>query len=191
MNNVWLELMKTLGSVTVISGFIVWLIQRVIALFFSHNLEKFKSDLQKEALTHQIRYETMHAERAQVTKNLYAKLTMTHRDLGSLMSMFQAAGDISQVEKTKKAAESANEFTDYFEQNKIFLDKKLASKIEVLSKTFRSAWIKYDTHKMLNNHSNESMKYWEDSWDIINKRVPEIKQEIEHDFRAIIGIEDT
>ena len=182
------EILKYLISSAVISGALVWLIREVVRLFFSRSLEKFKSELEKEVITHKLKYERMHSDRAEVIKQVYTRITRTHRSLGSFMSRLQLMGESTEEEKGKIAADAANSFTEYYEENRIFIDEDLAKKIDLLSQNFRLAWIKFQTKQHLPKNSDDALKQWQSAWDIINEQIPPIKQEIEKDFRKIIGI---
>lgn len=172
------------------SGILAWLIKAIFKQYFSKDLEKFKASLEKEAFSYRVRYEKMHAERAEVIKNLYKKIVRTHRAFHSFMNIFQQAGDKLEPEKGQLAADEANDFTDYFEENKIFLGRELADKIEDLSKTFRLAWIQFESSRRNEKYSDSYFNNWIEAFKLIDEETPKIKTEIENEFRIIIGIDN-
>lgn len=183
------QLIGIFFSVAAISAAMVWFAKRVIELFFSRKVEQFKNDLEKEAHIYKVRYEKMHAERSEVIKNVYTKMVKMHRSFGSLMSLAEFVGEPTKAEKAKIAADYANDFTEYYEQNRIFFDEKLANKIDNMSKLLRSTWIKFQTSQM-ENVGDFKGKYWVEAWDIIDKEVPKFKKDIEKDFRQIFGVDE-
>jgi len=183
------EIIKNLLYFLISSGLIVWLIKAIFSQYFSKDLEKFKSNLEKEAFSYRVRYEKMHAERAEVIKELYKKISKTHRSFSSFMAIFQKAGDTPEKEKGEIAAQNANDFTDYYEENKIFVDRKLSEKIDKLSAAFRDAWLKFEISRGSRKEEDTYIKFWESAWKTITEETPKIKEEIEDDFRKIIGIE--
>jgi len=138
--------------------------------------------------TFTIKYQKMQDERAQVIKILYQKIVKTYRSFHSYMNPIQMAGEPSQEAKGQEAAKLANEFADYYEENKIFIDKELTKSIDKLSEVFRNAWLKFEEHRMAKQFKEFDLKNWKEGWDIINKDFPPIKEKIEHEFRKIIGI---
>jgi len=141
----WQEITKIIFSTGFIVAGIVYLGKILINQFFSKDLEKFKANIEKEEFSYRIKYEKLHVERAEVIKQIYKKMTKTYRSFHSFMAPFQMSDDLPEKEKGEIAAKNANEFTDYFEENKIFLEKELADKVDKLSITFRSAWHKFQT----------------------------------------------
>lgn len=184
----WLEFFKNLGITGILTTGAVWLSKILITNFFSKDLEKFKADLEKEAFSYRIRYEKIYSEQADAIKKLYKKIVKTHRSFYSFMNIFQKTGDLPEAEKGKIAAECANDFTNFYEENRIFLDKELAKDIDKLSKAFRTAWIKFEISRSVSKEDNSYLKFWDDAWKIIDEETPEIKKNIEKKFRKIIGI---
>ncbi|MDD5569070.1 MAG: hypothetical protein PHG23_01490 [Candidatus Pacebacteria bacterium] len=135
-----------------------------------------------------VKYENLHNERAQIIKNLYQRVVKTYRSFYSYMNPLQLAGEPNQESKGKETAKLANEFTDYYEENRIFIDKKLTKEVDKLSKVFREAWAEFETHRMLQGKKEFDFKNWQKAWNIISKETPLIKEKIEDEFRGIIGI---
>jgi hypothetical protein len=184
----WFEVLKNLGLAGILTAGAVWLAKILISHLFSKDLEKFKSDIEKEAFCDRIRYEKMHSERAEVIKELYKRMTRAHRSFGSFMSPLQLTGELPEREKGEIAAKHANEFTEYYEENRIFLDENSAQDVDSLSSTLRSAWIKFRTSRAVDKASKEYLDYWDAAWKIIDNDIPLIKLEVEKKFRKIIGI---
>jgi hypothetical protein len=56
-------------------------------------LERFKSNLEKEAIEFKIKYERLHDERVEVIKKVYKKISQTYKSFHSLMCPLQLAGE--------------------------------------------------------------------------------------------------
>jgi len=67
------ELSEELGIVSIISVAFVYLTRKITEQFLVRDLEKFKYDLEKEAMKHRVKFEKLHMERAQVIKEIYYK----------------------------------------------------------------------------------------------------------------------
>lgn len=193
----WEEIIKIIGIFIVaagtIAGLIIWIAKKIINHSFSIDLEKFKADLKIEAAKDRIRYEKMHNKRAEVIERLYKKIVRAYRALHSYMHIFQRTGDSTEKEKGEKAAKAANDFTDYFEENRIFIEESLAKRIDDLSKKFKEAWNNFDLSRYLRESKNSSSDYvkkWEEAFNGIDQDANRIKKTIERKFRKIIGIEN-
>jgi len=184
------EILNNLITVLLTSGVIVYLSKALMSNLFSKDLEKFKANIEKEAFSYRVRYEKMHSERAEVTKELYKKIVKTYRTFHSYMCPLQTSGEPSQDEKGGEAVKIANNFTDYYEENRIFVDEELAKKIDKLSETFKQAWNEFEIYRLSKKNREFDLENWREAWKIISEQTPIIKKEIEDEFRKIIGIED-
>jgi len=183
------ELLEKLGIVSIVSVAFVYLIKKIAEQFFARDLEKFKSDLEKEAIQFKIRYEKLHSERAEVIKEVYKKIVRTNRSFHSLMNPMQWAGEPTEEEKGKKAASEINSLVDFYEENRIFFEEKLAGEIDELLKKFRDPWIQFDYSKYKTESKHKDVEEWNKAWKQISEDIPVIKKLIEKRFRDIIGIE--
>jgi len=187
----WFALFQNLGIFSIASGLIVWLIKQFFKQSFAKDLEKFKADLSKEAIQFRVRYEKLHSERAEVIKEVYKRISRTYRAFRSYMCPLQLAGEPSEEEKGKKAADEVNALIDYYEENKIFFEKEIAKEIDNLLQKFREAWNQFDYSKYKTEGKHRDVKEWNKAWKNISEETPKIKELIENRFREIIGIEES
>jgi len=184
----WIELFKIWGIAGIIAAASVWLIKNILDQILKKDVANFKHELERQTIEFKIRYEKLHAERAEVIKEIYKKISKTFRSLHSYVNIAQWSGEPSQEEKAKAAAQSANELVEYYEENRIFLEEEVAIEIDTLMKEFKDVWLTYNLSKSLQPHSDESIKAWDKAWKKINEEVPNVKKIIENKFRKIIGI---
>ena len=124
----------------VVTGILLYVFQKVIDERASKRTEKFKANLQELLSQRQTQFTKLHKERARVIAKLYKKLFKAERSL--LMAyrnttQLLRGPDISLDtvrEKSKQSFETALkfvlEFQFYFEENCIFLDTSLCTKVE-------------------------------------------------------------
>ena len=154
-------------------------------------LERFKSDLQKSAVEHQVRYQSLHVKRAEVIAELYSLLVQAEHDAVSLANPFQGAGEPSQVEKSKEAFTSGKAFYDYFERNKIYFKKESCERISNFIQGLNHSLIDFNFVLDALNHqydAKERTKEWAKVWEKLTKELAQIKAEIEEEFREILGL---
>ena len=191
MVNFWSDFLIYISSLSVIVGAGSWVIRKLIEEFFAHKLEQFKADLQKEHTRYQITYSQLHSERALVIKETYQKLVDLYKAFQSYMNPLQLAGELTEEEKQRIAAESANEFTNYFDRNRIFFDDSLAQKLDELRNALYDCWTSFGLSKTLRDAQDlkPSADMWTKIWEKLNTEVPRIKKEVEREFQKVIGIE--
>ena len=187
----WFELLKTFGITGIIVAGSVWLIRKITEQFFVKDLERFKTDLQKEAVEFKIRYERLHGEKAEVIKEVYARIVQTYKSFHSLMNPWQGAEEPTQEEKGKEAAMNANKLIDYFEQNRIFFDEGLARNIDSLLAKFKDAWGKFNLSRISKSvdDNKEFLQQWSLAWEQIQEKIPSVKKKLENKFRNVFSIQ--
>lgn len=185
----WINLLQNLGVFGIIIVGASWVIKKYFEKMFDKDLEKFKSDLEKQSIKFRIRYEKMHSERAEIIKELYKKIVQTFRAFHSYMNPFQNDPE-SQEKKGKEASVCANNFTDYYEENRIFVDENLAKEIDKLSDVLKKAWVEFEISRFNKTNKISYVENWNKAWKIISEDTPTIKTKIEEEFRKIIEIEN-
>lgn len=98
-------------------------------------------------------------------------------------------------EKADEAIKIILDLKHYFEDNKIFFDEKLASEIEKLVTTAHNAYFdanwnsEYQIVDIPNeNIQNETMEKRLDGFKKLNKVLPDLKKNIENEFRTLLGV---
>lgn len=124
----------------------------------NQNLENYKGQLEQQNKNFQhgldrklnefnIRFSKLHQDRAEVTKELYKKMVVLHTtmlDYANSGRIDEEAGDfIREGMKWVRAASSFSDVNAYFETNKIYFKKELASKISVLLFDYKKRKAKY------------------------------------------------
>ena len=180
-----------ISSTAVIVAGASWILRKLIDNFFSHKLEQFKAQLEKEHTRYQITYDKLHTERAVVIKETYQKLVDVYKAFHSYMNPMQWGGEPTMEEKQKIAAEKANDFIIYFDRNRIFFEDSLAEKIDRLRDALWDCWTSFGLSKDLRNdrQHKDGLDMWHKIWEKLNTEVPTIKKEVEKEFQKIIGLE--
>lgn len=184
-------LLETLGLFGIAVTAIAWLVRELFKHSLNLDVERFKSQLEKESIEFRVRYERIHQERVTVIKEVYKLISRTYSSFRSLINPLQLAGEDPKEEKMKLAAKNANKLTDFYNENRIFFDEKLAEDVDKLLSKFRDVWNKYQYAQEIKgtNQSSEALREWRNAWDDIQTEVSDVKKELESKFRNVIGIE--
>jgi len=169
-----------------------WVLRESLRLLLDRDLEKFKSDLERESASFKIRYEHLQGERMEVIKTTYQKLVVAFRDISLLVQPSQRdTGSDAGLERKRQASKTATDFQYYFEENKIFFEDDTALEIEKIISQFKEVWFDFVEMMPLVQLSDrkESTQMWFRTWESLQTEVPETKAKLESKFRAIIGIQ--
>jgi len=184
-----MNLLETLSITAIFSTAFVLIIRKLIEQFFSKDLEKFKSELQKELIKHRTKFEILHAERANVIKEVYRKIVKTQRAFESLIKPLQLAGEPTEEEKTKILADEFNSLASYYRENRLFFNEALAQEIDKLLQKFIEIWNQWEYTKDLQQIGQPNVNEWSKAWDKVKDEIPPIQKAIENRFRDTIGID--
>lgn len=183
--NFW-EFLTTTGA---ISTTVVLVARKFIDQLFSEKLEKFKSDLEKEVIRHKTTFETLHTERANVIKEVYKLISKTQRAFESLMKPLQEVGEPLQEEKIKLLVVEFNNFSNYYQENRLFFNEALVEEIDKLLQEFVDIWRQWNHVQYLRKTGEPNIEQWGQVWGSIRDKIPPIQKSIETKFRNIIGID--
>lgn len=149
--------------------------------------------LTQSLFEYQTKFTELHKRRADVIAELYRLLVQVQHSLSSMAHTMDS--DIlkgSKWEKRKAANESIDEFSRYFEENRIYLPGNLGSKIE----KFHLEALKTNSELLLANISQELEEDEEYAQRIesasksIADKISPIRQDIEKEFRRMLGNTD-
>ena len=191
METYWQQLVGLIVAPTVVVAAVAWLLRTVIAQGFARDIQRFKSDLDRESFEHQQRFSTIHQRQAEVISNLYGKIAESKSVIANLVGIFQHGGQ-SLMEKKQKAADSYNDMKDYFYKNRIFLPRETADKAETLLITLRDILIEFDTAQMGNEeYKPDTTGLWLQAHNRLQEEVPPVLEELENEFKELLGFIET
>ncbi len=198
-----LTVLKDLGIFTILIGGLGWLAKvlgthmidknlRIHELMLDQQLEKYKSGLllinEKESKLHDRRLDRI--------QELYSLLTDFYIDLDTLTRYKNVTGmsdeelKQQQLDEAKQTFTSGHEFSIFYEKNKLYFSPDTCSTIEELLKIMRGC--QYDLtiqYQWLNLSADIQIKHFEQAKDQLTNKVPELKQELEKNFRSILRVE--
>lgn len=182
-----LELLKTAVSSGVVVGVIGWVVQSIVRQTLSRDIERFRSDLEKEAILHKVRYESLHLKQAEIMEKLYLHISRTETAFTRFMAPYQPAG-ASEGELGETAAKEANEMQDYYYERRLYFDEGLATELDELMNEFKGTWSNFRLSRSLRASDSDDAREWNDAWEKISKLIPTKKSKIEERFRQLLGV---
>ena len=178
----------------VAKGIITQLLSRDIEKYKANNqieIERFRAELERSAFEHQTRYQSLHIKRAETIAELYELLVQASIDLASFTNFYQEGGVTLQIEKGQKAVESGRALFEFFEKKRIYFKQDSCERISSFILELRKVLIDFgpvlDDLVNLSN-GKERTEQWAIVLEELNNKLPPIKNEIEQEFRKILGL---
>lgn len=205
------------GSISALSGVMIYIGKRVIDKTLDVGLEKYKSTLSKDleshkaeltqkteefkanlqiiGLEHQIRYSRLHEQRGQSIKELYDLLIDLEDKLEYFTTIFQGPDWTTDQEREKEAVESHKKLSNYFRRNQIYYPEAICSLINELLPTSWKIIVDMSVAKLtgVNAFTGPEKVLAKKEWQAANSRVTSeivvAKNKIQKEFKALLGVE--
>ena len=209
----WTEILKDVGIVGVISGLITWLIKQLGESYLTKNAkihqqklnnqtEQFKLELNQtfEKYKSEIEFlsqkaNKLHDKRIERIENIYTLLTDFFEDMQVLASWKIVAGmskeeiETQSFENVKKAEKTGNEFLNYYSRNKLYFNSETCDLIDEIITLLKESHANFSFKYIFGTMSAEfEIEQIKEATEKIRKKVPKLKEELEENFRNIIGV---
>jgi hypothetical protein len=200
--DIWQLLLK-LGVFSAIGTGITYLLKTLGKQFMDQNLEIHKMQLNQQLQSHKaeldlinVKQYRLHDKRIDTIQEVYEKLTEFYLDLDTLIRWKNVTGlsekqiKQQQFDEANKTFESGNKFTRYYTMNKLYFSVEMCEKIDEIIKEMRSC--QYDLtiqYQWINLSAEMTMDSFKKAREKLEKEVPKLKEQIENEFREILGVE--
>jgi hypothetical protein len=199
----WLTLLKDLG---VFSGFVLaitYLLKTLGKHFMDQNLKIHEMQLNQQLQKHKSELDLvlqkalkLHDHRLEKIQQFYHLLVEFHIDINQLIMIKNVTGktdeEIKQmkIEEVKKMYESGHEFSVFYQKNKLFFSKETCKLIDELLQIMKSSQfdlsIQYQWMNLSFDLIHESFQKGKEK---IESIIPKLKEQLEDNFRNILGVE--
>lgn len=194
-----------IGGSAFLLGAVAWIIKSLVSQFLAKDLDnykaqiqfnnqieltKIKSEIEKISFEHQIVFSRLHEKRAEILADLYASIVELY-ELSTLFVRYAIFEEKdSRKDKLKELRNAVIKFRNIYEPNMIFFTETVCAKIKKLDKELSAPVSKLVHHLEIyeqNDDIGPVRQAWEDGQAQIEQIVFEIKNEIEMEFRNILG----
>lgn len=154
-------------------------------------IENFKSELATAATEHQIRFSRLHERRAEVIAESYGLLSSLHAGLADYVKIFEPAGGPSKEDRRKVVVDAHNAFIGYYSKNKIFLSKAAVEMLDNINQDSRRSFYEflYEVEVPQVTGGISYIEKWNKVFTEVSKAMPEALEELEGEFRRLLGDE--
>jgi len=195
----WTGIAKTVGTTGVVVLVVGYFLRQVFRQVLSRDLEKFKADLSAKhdteierlrndlriaASQHQTRFTRLHEPRAEVIAGLYGRFVRAHAAFGAYLTIIKPGGEPD----PREAMERADEFVQYFNENRIYFEESLCADLDSAEEVFRRA---------LSDMAGYAPgmpgrpRQWVKTWESFKGEFPAIRAKVERQFRDLMGVKES
>lgn len=176
-----------------------WVARDLISQHFEKELSKYQAEVDKELNRYQtelekdkLRFSELHTQRAEITAELYERFVEFEEDMRSLTDLMERSDEPPKDEKLEIAAESGNQFINFYMKNKIYFPPQICETVEELNEEMRDIFVTFRVYMPYDGSPDDphDIDQWHESWKRVTEdEVPELKSELEGHFRELLGVE--
>lgn len=206
---VWQTILLALGGNAAAIGILGWLTKSFIEKRIHRDekqfeselksktdaaIERLKSELQLQAIEHQVRFSRLHEKRAEVIAELSALMVETLWEAESFLSLIEWAGEPNKREKHLLANNKLVDLYRYFDKHRIYLSPELCVSMDSLIQEIRGhvigfgVWVGFDDNTMPDHARKQKLEAWQAGWEAIRTKIPAARSELEKEFRLLLGV---
>ena len=153
------------------------------------SLEQFRAELQL-ANTKDSR---LHEKRMLVLESLYQKIVSLNaalKEMTATLKFIHADADQEEDERIKTASQAYDAFLKYYTENKIFFSLESCAQLDALRNSYFDSMLKYSASGVImgSNGFRPDFGKAQLASEIVRKSIPVVMQNIESDFRQLLGV---
>ena len=184
------------------SGILALLVRSIIKLYVDKDIEKFKSELQREVTRFRVQYEKLHLERVEVIKKCYQKIVKVTGQIEYLTHDIEYKDREKSKDKYKELSNEFSKLTKYYQVNALYFDKDVQDIFNALFQWIFQMfnmcnWLQYNRtlvtlkgskvveEEITEEHFNERVTHVQVE---MNKTLALLKTKLEDKFQDIIGV---
>jgi AbiV family abortive infection protein len=151
-------------------------------------LERLKSLAISEVLVQSLEKRTVKdKQKLEIIDKLNSLLVQNQQNFASLISLIGPQEKQVKVETLEIARKSKEEFYNYFDEHRIYLDKDLCIQIEGFYQILESAWNDYYLSQVYDHTVDfEAAARMNRGFNTVTEKIPKLRQEIELEFHRLV-----
>lgn len=165
---------------------------------FQNTLEQEAQEFQHQLDKEQVRFTELQERRAEKIEEMYQLLVRFSRNMTQAFDPGKTPSGKDREQLLQEAKEAGKEFQIYFQENRIYLPMDVDQDLQVFIQESGKIVNKFAIYDLMNIREDspfrsgtvEDIEQWKEEWNKVNKEVlPPLKQDLEEEFRDILGVE--
>ncbi len=184
-------ILVSIGGPSVLLFAIGFLVRSLIAQLLEKDLTVFKSNLEKIAYEHQVRFSQLHEIRVQSIANLYACIVTLVNEANNFVKYAVSTDEETNNKHLNQLWSAADDFKKFFDKNRIYYSEDICVKIDELNNSLSTPISKL----VMNiesfpkaNELGELVTSWKNATNELDSKTPALKHEIQSEFRKMLGV---
>ncbi|HEY3289210.1 MAG TPA: hypothetical protein VGK87_03690 [Anaerolineae bacterium] len=154
--------------------------------YFAKDLETYKNELQRQIFIYQTKFVDLHQKEVEVIGRVYELLADAETKLQELVQVFRFAGSPQEKDLVGPAQVAANEFLDYYDKHKLYLDDEVCQKLDDIASQVRSAFYSFGSTR-LPLQGEQMMKAWTEATNSVHMDLPASQKALRQQLRKILN----
>ncbi|MDQ4076950.1 MAG: hypothetical protein M3220_11975 [Chloroflexota bacterium] len=154
---------------------------------------QFENALQRALLEHQVQLTPLQETRVGVLEKLYQLLVEVEQSMDSMLRTLDADGDRARAEQLGTTVLQVDKLVQFFDMNRIYFGERLCRRYDELNRLLRTSYLNYKAYADASSARKLPGFIQEHSpvWNQVPEEIRLLKQEIEKEFRGMLGIRGT
>ena len=186
----WQSLLVAFGGNAALLLVLGFLGRSLVSTVLEKDITKFKADLERVAVEHQIRFSKLHEKRAEVLAELYKLLVAAYWQVSEFTSLAQW-GDPDRKAQYASAINAVATYFRFFDQHRIWLPPELCDPLEAFARHLRTPAINLGVYLQIEHPTEKTLQeqseVWDKAWQMVDGEIPKLRLAIEAEFRKILG----
>jgi hypothetical protein len=140
---------------------------------------------------HETRFRKLHDKVADVTAELFRRLSRLYRAVGDYIKIFEVSGEATKVEKLQVVSQRALDFSEFFGDNLLFLPPELFGEVTDLAGELTTIANKYTWGAQWEKKGmipkEEDADYWTQSEKAYREKAMPAFEKIRNSFQHLLG----
>lgn len=198
-------IIASIGGSAALFAVVGWLSRSIISQLLSKDIEafksklqydsqleltKFKSELERSAFEHQVRFSQLHEKRADIIADLFGVIVDLHSSVDNFILFLPAATADDSDKNLKSLHNAVDKFKLTFEKNRIYFNKETCELIDSFNESMSKPVSELVMHIDISGYQNWDVlgKVWMAAQEKLYAEIEDIKEELEMEFRQLLGV---
>jgi len=194
--DIWASIALSTISSSIFLGILAFLFKSLVGQLLSRDIEKFKIqleksyaielerlrvDLRKEAFEHETKFGNLHVKQMEIIAEVFRRLSKIEtRFVWVVLPLFARTGKSHDDDQLKASFAEIIMFHEYFQENRIHLDRKLCDQIFRLEGMLSQLYLSFNTENWTPNMERIGEALTE---------IPQLREVLESEFRRMLGVQ--
>jgi hypothetical protein len=154
---------------------------------FTEELERQKSELERQSFEHQTRFTWYHQKKAELIAEIYKSMTHAIEYVKEMVSPMQMGDEASRKQRAEETIALYNELAIEYYGKKIFLEKRICDKVESILNTIKTAITDWRLSQSPGFGGASGVRLWDKAFKSMVNEIPPLLTELEAEFRTMLS----